>query len=71
MEKKNVIVIGASAGGPDVLKRLFSGLSNGDDHIDASDNPHVPVHCLAGMKDRLPPMRIDHARLPTASRRRE
>lgn len=29
MEKKNVIVIGASAGGLEVLKRLFSGLSEG------------------------------------------
>src|SRR5688572_24313817 len=31
MEKKNVIVIGASAGGLEVLKRLFSGLSDGID----------------------------------------
>ncbi len=31
MEKKNVIVIGASAGGHEVLKHIFSGLSNGID----------------------------------------
>jgi two-component system chemotaxis response regulator CheB len=62
MEKKNVIVIGASAGGPDVLKRLFSGLSNG---IAAA--VFIVWHIPSDVFGILPQVLSKHSTMPIAN----
>jgi two-component system, chemotaxis family, protein-glutamate methylesterase/glutaminase len=62
MEKKNVIVIGASAGGLDVLKHLFSGLSNG---IDAA--VFIVWHIPSDVFGILPQVLSKLCRMPIAN----
>jgi two-component system chemotaxis response regulator CheB len=64
MNKKNIIVIGASAGGLEVLKQLFSGLAKG---LDAAI--FIVWHMPTGVIGLLPRALSKHSALPVSNAR--